>query len=77
MGFDGKQCIHPGQVAAVNAIFAPSDAEVTQASAVVEAYEAAVASGQGAVTHAGRMIDVASVRMARTILERHRLLQTS
>ena len=48
MGFDGKQCIHPAQLAAVNDIFAPSDEEVTRAAAVVRAYDAAVAAGQGA-----------------------------
>ena len=31
MGFDGKQCIHPAQLAAVNAIFTPSLEEVTKA----------------------------------------------
>jgi citrate lyase beta subunit len=73
MGFDGKQCIHPSQLAAVNATFTPSLQEVTRAAAVVKAYEAAVAAGQGAATHDGRMIDAANIRMARTILERHRL----
>jgi citrate lyase subunit beta/citryl-CoA lyase len=72
MGFDGKQCIHPGQLAAVNAIFAPTDAEIAAAAALVEAFDAAVAAGQGAATHDGRMIDAASLRMARTILDRVR-----
>jgi citrate lyase subunit beta/citryl-CoA lyase len=74
MGFDGKQCIHPAQLAAVNAAFSPSDAEVAKAAAIVEAYSRAVAAGQGAATHDGRMIDAANVRMARTTLERHRLI---
>ena len=76
MGFDGKQCIHPSQLATVNATFSPSLEEVTKAAAVVKAYEAAVAAGQGAATHDGRMIDAANIRMARTILERHRLITT-
>jgi citrate lyase beta subunit len=77
MGFDGKQCIHPAQLAAVNATFTPSLEEVTKAGAVLKAYEAAAAAGQGAATHDGRMIDAATLRMARTILERHRLIQAS
>jgi citrate lyase subunit beta/citryl-CoA lyase len=76
MGFDGKQCIHPLQLATVNATFTPSLEDVSQASAVVKAYDASVAAGQGAATHDGRMIDAANVRMARTILERHRLSTT-
>ena len=76
MGFDGKQCIHPSQLATVNATFTPSLEDVSKATAVVKAYDAAVAAGQGVATHDGRMIDAANIRMARTILERHRLSTT-
>jgi citrate lyase beta subunit len=77
LGFDGKQCIHPAQLATVNAAFTPSDAEVAKAAAIVEAYDRAVSGGQGAATHDGRMIDAANVRMARTTLERQRLIPTT
>jgi citrate lyase subunit beta/citryl-CoA lyase len=70
LGFDGKQCIHPSQLAAVNEIFSPTPAEVAHAAAVVKAFDDAVAAGQGAATYDGKMIDAASVRMARTILDR-------
>jgi citrate lyase subunit beta/citryl-CoA lyase len=73
MGFDGKQCIHPSQLAAANAAFSPSEAEVAHARAVVDAYERGAAAGRGAVTLDGRMIDEANVRMARVILEQARL----
>ena len=73
LGFDGKQCIHPSQLATANAVFTPSDDEAAKAAAVVQAYEDAVAAGRGAATHEGRMIDAATLRMARTILERRRL----
>jgi citrate lyase subunit beta/citryl-CoA lyase len=72
MGFDGKQCIHPSQLDPVNRIFSPSAAEIAAAAALVQAFDAAVAAGQGAATHDGRMIDAASLRMARTILDRVR-----
>ena len=72
LGFDGKQCIHPAQLATVNAVFSPSDEEVRAATAVVQAYDAAIAAGQGAASHEGRMIDAVSLRMARAILERRR-----
>jgi citrate lyase subunit beta/citryl-CoA lyase len=74
LGFDGKQCIHPAQLATVNAAFAPSDDDVRRASAVLQAYESAVAAGHGAASHEGRMIDAANLRMARTIVERRRLI---
>jgi (S)-citramalyl-CoA lyase len=45
-------CIHPRQVAPVNAAFAPSDAEVDWARRVIEAS----AHGAGAFTIDGRMV---------------------
>ena len=71
LGFDGKQCIHPGQLATVNAAFSPSEEEVARASALVKAYESAIAEGRGAASYQGRMIDAASLRMAQVILRRH------
>jgi len=76
LGFDGKQCIHPGQLATVNAAFSPSDEEVARASGLVKAYEAAIAEGHGAAAYKGRMIDAASLRMAQVILRRHALAQS-
>jgi len=73
LGFDGKQCIHPGQLATVNAAFSPSDEEVARASALVKAYEAAISEGRGAASFQGRMIDAASLRMAQVIIRRHEL----
>lgn len=72
MGFDGKQCIHPGQLAGANEIFTPSSEEVTRAERVVRAYEAAVAERRGAASLDGRMIDAANIRMARVAIEKHR-----
>ena len=76
MGFDGKQCIHPSQLAMANAVFAPSDDDVAKAAGVVQAYDAAAAGGQGAAAHGAQMIDMASIRMARTVLERKKLTET-
>jgi citrate lyase beta subunit len=70
LGFDGKQCIHPSQLAVVNTAFMPSGEELARASALVAAYEAAVAAGAGVAVHEGRMIDAASLRMARRVLGR-------
>jgi len=68
MGFDGKQCIHPKQLASVNRVFGPTAEEVDHARSVVAAYDAAAATGRGAVSLDGRMIDEANVRMARVVL---------
>jgi citrate lyase beta subunit len=70
MGFDGKQCIHPSQLAVVNEIFSPSAEEVTRAKAVVEAYEEAAKAGRGAIGKDGKMIDYANIRMAKALLKK-------
>lgn len=70
LGYDGKWCIHPGQVEPVNVIFTPTVAEITWASEVLLAWDAAVAAGRGAVGWNGQMLDMATVRMARRVIER-------
>ena len=69
LGYDGKWCIHPGQIAIVNQVFSPSAKEIAWAQRLVEAYEAAEREGRGAAAIGGTMIDAASVRMARTTLD--------
>lgn len=68
LGYDGKWCIHPAQVGTVNEVFSPTEGEVGWAEKVVGAYEEANAAGSGAVSVDGQMIDAASVRMARNVL---------
>jgi citrate lyase beta subunit len=72
LGFDGKQCIHPSQLAIANEVFGPSVEEVVQAEQVVQAYEQAAAAGRGAASLNGKMIDAANLRMARVVLEHWR-----
>ena len=76
LGFDGKQCIHPSQLATVNSVFSPTDEEVATAQALVQAYESTVAAGQGAATHDGRMIDAVNLRLAAAVLERRRVIDS-
>ncbi|CAN5568506.1 CoA ester lyase [soil metagenome] len=68
LGFDGKWCIHPGQIDIVNEVFTPDDDEIADAREIVAAYAEATASGSGAVVHQGIMIDAANVRLAETTL---------
>lgn len=70
LGYDGKWCIHPSQVAAATEIFSPTAEEIAEARAVLAAYDAAVQAGAGSLTHAGVMIDAATVRMAESVLAR-------
>ncbi len=57
LGFDGKTLIHPGQVDMANTVWAPSEAEVDEARAIIEAFTAAEAEGKGVVTVNGRMVE--------------------
>ena len=68
LGFDGKQCIHPSQLEAVNTTFSPSGDEIRWARSVVDAYTTAASQGKGAIAVDGRMIDAANIRMAMTTL---------
>nr|MDP2190535.1 CoA ester lyase [Rhodoferax sp.] len=65
LGYGGKLCIHPSQVAAVNAAFLPSPEEVEWAHRVLAAFEA---SGGAATAVDGKMIDKPVVDRARHII---------
>ena len=69
LGFDGKWCIHPAQIEAVNEVFSPTEREIEWAKKVVAAYEDATAAGTGAISVDGQMIDAASIKMARNTLD--------
>lgn len=68
MGFVGRACIHPAQVAVVNDVFTPSAEQVQAAEFVLDAL---AATGSGvALDSRGRMIDEAVARQARLLLGR-------
>ena len=75
MGMDGKSLIHPAQIAAANAAFAPSEAEVDLARRQIEAFEAAVAAGQGLAVLDGRIVENLHVEGARRTLARDRAIR--
>jgi citrate lyase subunit beta / citryl-CoA lyase len=65
-GFSGKLAIHPEQIAAINAAFAPTEAEREHARRVVAAF--AGVPGAGVVSLDGRMIDRPHLLQAQRIL---------
>jgi malyl-CoA/(S)-citramalyl-CoA lyase len=68
LGYEGKWAIHPSQIELANQVFTPSEAEVTRARRIVEAMAQAAKEGKGAVSLDGRLIDIASIRMAEALL---------
>lgn len=70
LGFFGRSCIHPRQLAIVHAAFAPRAEETARARALVDAYASAVAGGRGALLlDDGQFVDAAVVRRAEKLLE--------
>ena len=69
-GLRGALCTNAADVSALNDGFAPSPAEVEQATSVKEAVEAAVQGGRGAVALAdGSVADMATFRHSQAVLE--------
>lgn len=67
-GFTGMLAIHPSQVPVINAAFTPSEAEVAEARAIVNAFSAN--PGAGALSYEGRMLDQPHLEQARRLLAR-------
>ena len=68
LGFAGKSCIHPSQVALANEAFRPTDAEIAHALKVHEGAAAADAQGLGAWMVDGRMVDRPFLQRAQAVL---------
>ncbi|MBE0567128.1 MAG: HpcH/HpaI aldolase/citrate lyase family protein [Krumholzibacteria bacterium] len=64
LGFVGKGCIHPRQIAVVHEAFAPDRAEIAKAQQIVLAYEDAERRGLGVVSLGSKMIDAPVVKRA-------------
>jgi citrate lyase subunit beta/citryl-CoA lyase len=68
-GFQGRLCVHPDQLAPVNAAYMPSAAEVARAQRIVAAFKEAEARGEAAVQVDGQMVDYPVVFRAQALLD--------
>jgi citrate lyase subunit beta/citryl-CoA lyase len=64
LGFEGKTLIHPKTIDAANRIFAPTEAELTWARKIIEAFTKARAKGAGGVVVDGKLVEQLHVEMA-------------
>ncbi len=64
LGFDGKGCIHPRQIAVIHEAFAPTEAEIDRATKIVLAFDKAEREGLGVVSLGSKMIDPPVVKRA-------------
>ncbi len=69
LGFQGKMCIHPDQVAVANEVLSPSADEVEWARKVVDAFKAAEKAGSASIQLEGKFIDYPIVYRAQRVLE--------
>ncbi|MCA3260613.1 MAG: CoA ester lyase [Telmatospirillum sp.] len=65
MGFDGKTLIHPKTIAACNAAFGPSAADIEWSRKVIAAFEAAAANHEGVIVVDGKLVEHLHVESAR------------
>jgi len=65
MGFDGKTLIHPKTIAACNAAFGPSAADIEWSRKVIAAFEAASVRHEGVIVVDGKLVEHLHVESAR------------
>ncbi|PTX06024.1 CoA ester lyase [Achromobacter mucicolens] len=67
-GFDGKTLIHPRQIAAANAAFAPTPEELDAARRRLDAWKAAQAEGKGVAVVDGALVENLHAQDAERVL---------
>lgn len=75
LGFEGKWAIHPSQIEIANDVFTPGEDEVRWAREVTSALAKSTAAGTGAIAVDGVLLDLAHLKLAKTILDRADLVQ--
>jgi citrate lyase subunit beta / citryl-CoA lyase len=68
-GFQGRLCVHPDQIAPVNAAYLPSEEELARARRIVTAFRDAEARGEAAVQVDGLMVDYPVAYRAQAMLD--------
>jgi citrate lyase subunit beta/citryl-CoA lyase len=67
-GYDGKTLIHPSQIDAANAVFAPSVDEVARARAIIAAFALPENAGRGVIKVDGRMTELLHLEEAKRVV---------
>lgn len=74
-GFQGRLCVHPDQIAPVNAAYLPSPEEIAAAERIVAAFREAESRGAAAIQVDGQMIDYPVAHRAQALLDAVRKAQ--
>ncbi len=75
MGFQGKMCIYPPQVAIVNEVYSPGAAEIEHAERVVAAFAEAEKAGSSSIQLDGYFIDYPIVYKAQRLLDAAKIIR--
>jgi citrate lyase beta subunit len=67
LGYDGKWVIHPDQIEIINEMYTPSAEDFERSQRILDAYQEAQKEGCGSLAIDGKMVDAASIRVARVI----------
>ena len=76
LGLDGKTLIHPSQIEIANRVFAPDEAEVAEAAAIVAAFADPANAGKGALKVGGKMAELLHHDMAVRLLAKAAAIAT-
>jgi citrate lyase subunit beta/citryl-CoA lyase len=68
LGYTGKMCLLPRQVALANEVFSPTAEEIDRSRRLIEAYEAEALEGRGVTEFDGLMVDPPLLKRARAVL---------
>ncbi|MGB0749849.1 MAG: HpcH/HpaI aldolase/citrate lyase family protein, partial [Magnetospiraceae bacterium] len=68
LGMDGKTLIHPSQVGPCNLAFSPSEVEVEDARAVIDAFALPENQGKAAISLNGRMVELLHAEVAKRVV---------
>ena len=71
LGMAGKWAIHPSQIELANDIFTPSKEDLENAHGIIRAMEDAEKKGAGAAVFKGKLIDIASIKQARVLIDQY------
>lgn len=67
LGCDGKWAIHPNQIQTINEIYSPTPEDVERSQRILQAYKEAQKEGCGSLALDGKMVDAASIRIAKAV----------
>jgi len=70
LGMEGKWAIHPSQIPLAIENYSPTEEEITQAHRIIEVMAEAEKQGKGSASLDGKLVDIASLKLAENILSK-------